>query len=95
MKLLEDHAFSSFSRDFFKRSGIVMEFADDAREMAKTLAVEKGVTIRALLDESFKDFEHGLKLVGRDSFKVTKAVLSDPKGWLDKLVKKSYQKRVG
>ncbi|HHE46855.1 MAG TPA: AAA family ATPase [Bacteroidetes bacterium] len=90
-ELIRKHAFESFTDRFFKTTGIKLEFSTGAVKAAIDLAAERGVTLRNFLDDALKDYEYGLKLVGKSKFIITRSVLSDPKAYLDKLVKQSYK----
>ncbi len=85
------YAFDNFAARFTKQTGIRLEFSPGARDTATAMAAERGITVSGLLRETLKDFEYGLKLVGRRKFTVTRNVLENPNGYLDRLVKKSYR----
>ena len=87
------HTFEKFTRDFSAQTGIELEFSPNAQETAIQIAAAKGVPLKRLLSEALKDYEYGLKLAGKTRFAVTKAVLQDPAGYLDGLVKKSYKQK--
>ncbi len=94
-ELVKKHTFESFTDRFLKQTGIKLEFSTGAVKTAIKLAAERGVTLRNFLDDALKDFEYGLKLVGKGKFNITRTVLSDPKAYLDKLVKQSYKGQQG
>jgi endopeptidase Clp ATP-binding regulatory subunit ClpX len=89
-KLLAAGDIRDFQRVFLTQHGIVMEFPEPTVPfiMGKAHAAKKSV--RKFLDETFKDYEYGLKLAGLTEFKVTETVLDEPKKFLDNLVKMSY-----
>ncbi|MDP8240123.1 MAG: AAA family ATPase [Candidatus Hatepunaea meridiana] len=91
-ELIKQHAFESFVNRFMKQTGIKIEFSSGAIKEAVRMSTERGIPLKKLLDEGLKDYEYGLKLVGKTKFSVTRTVISDPKGYLDKLVKQSYKK---
>ncbi len=90
-ELVRKHTFENFTDHFLKQTGIRLEFSSGAVKTAVKLAVERGITLRNFLDEALKDYEYGLKLAGKGKFNITKTVLSNPKAYLDKLVKQSYK----
>ncbi len=90
-EILIEEALAGFQRDFLMKSGIVVEFTAEARRQFKVEAA--GQDAAKFLKEKFKDYEHGLKLIGADSFKVTVDVLKSPQAYMDKLIKRSYKKR--
>jgi hypothetical protein len=89
-KLLAAGDIRDFQRVFLTQHGIVMEFPEPTVPfiMGKAHAAKKSV--RKFLDETFKDYEYGLKLAGLSEFKITETVLDEPKKFLDNLVKMSY-----
>ena len=90
-EIVRHYAFDNFAAKFAQQTGIKLEFSPTVRDEAAEMATGKGITVTQLLNEWLKDYEYGLKLVGKARFQVTRNVLSDPKGYLDKLVKKSYK----
>jgi len=90
-QLLLANAFESLCFRFQQNGGIKLEFSPRAKEEAVAAAAAQGKPLPKYLQDTLKDYEYGLKLIGRDSFTVTKSVLDDPKGYLDNLVKKVYK----
>ena len=80
-----------FAERFFDRSGILLEFTPAAELAAQAEAMHAGISMRNWLDAVLKDYDLGLKLIGKDRVSVTPDLLADPKGYLDKLVKKAYK----
>lgn len=81
---------TSFQRDFLIKTGVVLEFTAQAKKQLAEKASE-GLDVAGFLEESFKDYGYGLKLIGDADFKVTSEVIKDPKDHLDKLIKKTYK----
>ena len=80
-----------FTEAFLARSGITLEFSPAATaEVARQVKLS-GISMRRWLNRAFKDYEYGLKLVGRTKVSVTPEMIVDPTGELDKLVKKAYR----
>ena len=42
--------------------------------------------------ELFKDYAHGLKLIQAKELKITQTAIENPEEYLDKLIKKFYEK---
>ena len=91
-ELIEHHAFESFANRFFKQTGIRLEFSAGGIKTAVNLAAERGITLKSFLKDALNDYEYGLKLVGKTKFTVTRSVLANPNGYLDKLIKNSYKR---
>jgi len=81
---------TSFQRDFLIETGVVLEFTARAKKQLAEKASE-GLDVAGFLEESFKDYGYGLKLIGDADFKVTSEVIKNPKDHLDKLIKKTYK----
>lgn len=86
-----------FSDRFFREHELRLEFSRDACQVLIDAALESDKTIRSICEERFKDFEHGLKIVSRNTqrknFKVDQAMAKDPDAELSKLVVQSFQER--
>ena len=83
-----------FCERFFSKSGIRLEFTPAAELAAHAEASRVGIGMRNWLDMVLKDYELGLKLTGKDRVSVTPDLLADPKGYLEKAVKKAYKEKV-
>lgn len=92
-ELLPKAVAAAFADEFFHRSGIRLEFTPAAELAARAEASRAGLPLRRWLDAALKDYEYGLKLVGREKVSVTPDLLADPKAYLDKLVKKAYREK--
>lgn len=90
-EIVRKNAFEGFVQKFLKQTGIEIEFSSGAIKAAIGISAERGVNLRDYLAEALNDYEYGLKLIGKSRFTITKTVLTDPKGYLDKLVKKVYK----
>lgn len=86
-----------FAERYRNLHGLKLEFDDEAREVLIDLSVDADKTIRAICEERFKDFEHGLKIVsrnmGKTHFVIDAAMAKDPDGELSKLVVESFRHR--
>ena len=77
-----DHAeVTAFATRFRQDFGFDLLFADDAVTALIDASLAADKTIRALCEEKFRDFQHGLKLVahntGRTQFPITREVVED------------------
>jgi endopeptidase Clp ATP-binding regulatory subunit ClpX len=85
-----------FAEDFLREHGLKLVFDDGAREVLAAAAVENDQSIRALCEQRFRDFQHGLKIVarnaGRDTFTITRAAAENPDAELSKWVVESFAK---
>ena len=59
------------------------------------MALEKEAPIDELCNAIFENYQQGLKLVkektGNDGFMITKEAIRNPEGFLNKLIKESYE----
>lgn len=71
-----------FAKSFEKTHGFTLEFKPLAIEALLEEASEKERTIQSLCEEKFKDFEHGLNIINRNTgqtvFKLGKLAIEDP-----------------
>lgn len=91
-KILFDDALSYFQRKFLIDTGIVLEFTHDAIETLHE-KMSSGEDIREFLDNNFKDYGYGLKLIGVEDYKITAEVVKNPGDHLNTLIKKSYRRK--
>lgn len=86
-----------FCKDFKKDHGFSLNFDDSAIVFLIQQSSDSGNTIRSICLECFKDFEHGLKIISRNSgqkeFKITDATLKDPDRELSSWVVESFNKK--
>ena len=84
-----------FSAAFEKRHGFTLEFRPLAIEALIAEAEALDRTIQSLCEEKFKDFEHGLSIIQRNTgqtvFKIGKPAVEDPDGELSKWVVRSIE----
>lgn len=85
-----------FSVSFEKKHGFVLEFKPLAQESLIEEAVKRDLSIQSLCDEKFKDFEHGLSIIrkntGQTVFKIGKLAVQHPDKELSKWVVRSIGK---
>jgi endopeptidase Clp ATP-binding regulatory subunit ClpX len=92
-KLLPRVVVQSFTESFLVRSGVQLSFTPESELKVRDDAAKTGLPMTRWLELTLKDYEFGLKLVGKDQIEVTPELLGDPAGYLDKLVKKSYREK--
>ncbi len=89
----------AYCRSFRETHGLELQFEEAALDslLDQSLALDK--TIRALCEDRFKDFHHGLKLIaqntGQTCFHITPAVIESPDRELSRWVVESYKKAPG
>ncbi len=85
-----------FAKRFDDKHDLHLVFDDDAVDCLIDESVQKDQTIRALCEAKFRDFEHGLKIVSRNtgekSFKINRAMAQNPDKQLSKLVVDSFKR---
>ncbi len=84
-----------FAERFGNEHGIRLAFSDDACDVLIDASVEQDKSIRALCEERFRDFQHGLKIIarnsGQESFRIEGAMARNPDKELSRLVVESFQ----
>ncbi|HTB62576.1 MAG TPA: AAA family ATPase [Opitutales bacterium] len=85
-----------FAEDFLREHGLHLIFDEGAREVLAAAALDKDQSIRALCQQKFRDYQHGLKIVARnsnrDTFTITRAAAENPDAELSKWVVESFAK---
>ncbi len=92
-RLLTYHSMKEFQQNFLAAHGIVFEFSDKAIHRINEAAQSNRSTFNSVAMDLFKDYEYGLKLAKKQHFFVDDAVIENPKGYLDDLIKKSYTEK--
>jgi endopeptidase Clp ATP-binding regulatory subunit ClpX len=86
---------TAFATRFRQDHGFDLLFADDAVSALIDASLATDKTIRALCEEKFRDFHHGLKLVsrntGRTQFPITRDVVETPDKILSTWVVESFR----
>lgn len=85
-----------FLKNFESKTGYELVFDDSAKSQLIAEAVERDKSIDAVCTDIFKDFEHGLAIVARNtgekSFKIGSSCIKNPDAFLSDLVVKSFKK---
>lgn len=84
-----------FKKDFREKHGLELEFSEDACAKIVELAVNEDRSTSSICEQLFKDYEHGLKIVSRNTgqtrYLITKAAVENPDGELSKWVVESIK----
>ena len=85
----------NFADQFFKQHDICIRFDDKACEALIDTSIETEKTIRSLCEEKFRDFEHGLKIISRNTgqkeFILDEALVAQPDKILSEWVIESFR----
>lgn len=86
-----------FAERFEDTHDLKLTFTDEAYDVLIDTAVDRDKTIRSVCEERFKDFEHGLKIVSRNTgsneFTIDGTMAKDPDGQLSRWVVDSFKNR--
>lgn len=95
--LLQD--VQDFAARFRDLHGLELSFSAEACETLIDASIDTDKTVRTICEERFKDFEHGLKIIarntGKQSFDITKAMVEKPDQELSQWVVDSFRERTG
>ncbi|MEM8549654.1 MAG: AAA family ATPase [Verrucomicrobiota bacterium] len=84
-----------FAETFQQTHGFTLTFEDAAKEVIITAATSSDKTVRTICEERFKDFQHGLQIIsrntGRQSFSIDAATAENPDKELSQWVVASFQ----
>ncbi|MGF1483864.1 MAG: AAA family ATPase [Opitutales bacterium] len=84
-----------FAEDFKRRNELQLTFNEEAAEVLIAEAVERDKMIRTICEERFKDFQHGLHIIqrntGQTKFEITGEVAQEPDKTLSKWVVASFK----
>ena len=90
-----ENELGEFALRFAETHGLGLEFSEEARDVLIDIAVDRDKTIRSICEERFKDFQHGLKIVsrntGEDRFTISAAMARNPDKELSQLVVESFR----
>ena len=87
----------AFAKRFQVEHHLALKFEEEACRALIKQSLQSKKTIRAICEEKFCDFEHGLKIIYRnsreDSFTISKAIVDDPDKELSRMVVASFDER--
>jgi ATP-dependent protease Clp ATPase subunit len=92
-RILFDDAITQFQRKFLERTSLILEIPVETRAYIREQLAGDVLTLRERLSDMFENFEHGMKLAGLQSLKITPEVLAAPDHYLDTMIKKVYEKK--
>ena len=88
-----------FERDFQRRTGIDLQFSEEAIHRVTEIILKEEEKGKALFSKLSKDFEYGFELIrdktGQREFIVTKETVDDPEGYLNRLIREIYRRQSG
>lgn len=84
-----------FKADFMEKHGLNLEFSEEACSKIVEIAVKEDRSTSSVCEQLFKDYEHGLKIVSRNSgknhFLITAQAVDNPDQELSKWVVQSFK----
>lgn len=88
---------NDFAGRFKNEHGLTLEFDDEACQTLIEASIDTDRTIRSLCEKKFRDFQHGLQIVARNSdvhrFTITRAIVENPDEELSRLVVQSFAEK--
>ena len=86
---------AEFARGFKAAHALELVFSDEAVDLLVEMSITQDKTMRTIFNEKFRDFEHGLKLIakntGQTAFEITRAVVAAPDRELSQWVVASFK----
>ncbi|MCD8482924.1 MAG: hypothetical protein LR015_09840 [Verrucomicrobia bacterium] len=93
--LLQD--VQAFAARFRELHNLELKFLPEACELLIDASVDSDKTIRTICEERFKDFEHGLKIIARNSgntsFEINRDMADNPDQELSRWVVESFRNK--
>ena len=86
-----------FERDFQRRTGIDLQFSEEAIHRVTEMILKEEGKGTALFSKLSKDFEYGFELIrdktGQREFIVTRETVDDPEGYLNRMIREIYRRQ--
>jgi len=86
-----------FERDFQRRTGIDLQFSEDAISRVTEIILKEEGKGTAFFSKLSKDFEYGFELIrdktGQKEFIVTRETVDDPEGYLNRMIREIYRRQ--
>ncbi len=86
-----------FERDFQRRTGVDLQFSEEAIHRVTEMILEEEGKGTALFSKLSKDFEYGFELIrdktGQREFIVTRETVDDPEGYLNRMIREIYRRQ--
>lgn len=89
--MLPNALIDQFAESFLEQSGIRLIFPPETRSMLMDKVQGNGDKLPQYLQETFKDYEYGLKLVNKDELTVPPQLFDDPSEFLNRIIKETYK----
>jgi ATP-dependent Clp protease ATP-binding subunit ClpX len=86
-----------FERDFERRTGIDLQFSEEAINRITEIILNEDGKGMALFSRLSKDYEYGFELIrdktGQRDFIVTRETVDDPEGYLNRMIREIYKRQ--
>jgi endopeptidase Clp ATP-binding regulatory subunit ClpX len=86
-----------FERDFQRRTGIDLEFSEEAIHRITEIILNEDGKGAGLFSRLSKDYEYGFELIrdktGQREFTVTRETVDDPEGYLNRMIREIYRRQ--
>jgi endopeptidase Clp ATP-binding regulatory subunit ClpX len=86
-----------FERDFQRRTGIDLQFNEEAINRITEIILNEDGKGTALFSRLSKDYEYGFELIrektGKREFIITRETVDDPEGYLDQTIREIYRRQ--
>ncbi len=86
-----------FERDFQRRTGIDLQFSEEAIHRITEVILNEDGKGAALFSRLSKDYEYGFELIrdktGQRKFIVTRETVDDPEGYLNRMIREIYKRQ--
>jgi hypothetical protein len=86
-----------FEKDFQRRTGIDLEFSEEAINRITEIILNEEGKGTALFLRLSKDYEYGFELIrdktGQREFIVTRETVDDPEGYLNRMIREIYKRQ--
>jgi endopeptidase Clp ATP-binding regulatory subunit ClpX len=86
-----------FERDFQRRTGINLQFSEEAINRITAIILNEDGKGTALFSRLSKDYEYGFELIrdktGQREFIVTRETVDDPEGYLNRMIREIYKRQ--
>lgn len=90
--IIIENTLRHFQEDYDHTYRIKLIFTQDAIDYLNEIFNDNPSGIQDYCQTILKDYEYGLNLVNQTEFTITREVLNDPRSYLTRLIKKSYEK---
>ncbi len=84
----------SFEKSFERRSGLKVQFSEEAKDFILSEVIKRDEGVYAYCDRILSNLEYGLKLIsdrtGRVHFELPKSALKAPEEYLNRLIRSSF-----